>query len=139
MALPKKTTPLATTATSDASSSAPGRCSTRCSKRVNDAGLEKEIALVRVEQLAPFPHGALASRLGKYPDAEIVWCQEEPKNMGWWPFVQPRINTAVRDLLSRDGDGDGGGGRRRRRKPRRRRRADGAVRRAAVHGVARDG
>jgi 2-oxoglutarate dehydrogenase E1 component len=30
--------------------------------------------------------------------------------MGWWPFVQPRINTAVRDLLSRDGDGDGGGG-----------------------------
>ena len=73
-------------------------------------GLEKEIALVRVEQLAPFPHGALASRLGKYPDAEIVWCQEEPKNMGWWPFVQPRINTAVRDLLSRDGDGDGGGG-----------------------------
>ncbi|EEH54505.1 uncharacterized protein MICPUCDRAFT_19691, partial [Micromonas pusilla CCMP1545] len=69
-------------------------------------GLEKEIALVRVEQLAPFPHGALASRLGKYPDAEIVWCQEEPKNMGWWPFVQPRINTAVRDLLL-----GGGGGR----------------------------
>jgi len=38
-------------------------------------------------------------RLGRYPDAELVWCQEEPKNMGYWAFVQPRVNTAVREIL----------------------------------------
>ena len=35
-------------------------------------------------------------------DAELVWCQEEPKNMGFWTFVQPRVNTAVRELLYDD-------------------------------------
>jgi 2-oxoglutarate dehydrogenase E1 component len=43
-----------------------------------------DVALVRVEQLFPFPHEALAGRLGRYPNAELIWCQEEPKNMGFW-------------------------------------------------------
>ena len=57
---------------------------------------------------------------GRYPDAELVWCQEEPKNMGFWTFVQPRVNTAVRELLHDDtsssssssssSSGGGGGG-----------------------------
>ena len=69
-----------------------------------------DVVLVRVEQLFPFPHEALARRLARYPDAELVWCQEEPKNMGFWTFVQPRVNTAVRELLQDGAAGGGGGG-----------------------------
>ena len=43
------------------------------------------MALVRVEQLYPFPVAELDAVYASYPDAEIVWCQEEPKNMGAWP------------------------------------------------------
>jgi len=58
-----------------------------------------------LEQLSPFPHAALARRLARYPNAELVWCQEEPKNMGYWAFAQPRINTAVREILEVDRGG----------------------------------
>ena len=44
----------------------------------------------------------------RYPDAELVWCQEEPKNMGFWTFVQPRINTALRELLPANKNAPGG-------------------------------
>ena len=65
-------------------------------------GLETDVALVRLEQLFPFPHEALARRLTRYPaDADIVWAQEEPKNMGFWAFVQPRVATALRELVAR--------------------------------------
>ena len=63
------------------------------------------MALVRLEQLSPFPHAALARRLARYPNAELVWCQEEPKNMGYWAFAQPRVNTAVREILEVDRGG----------------------------------
>ena len=65
----------------------------------------EDVALVRLEQLSPFPHAALARRLARYPNAELVWCQEEPKNMGYWAFAQPRINTAVREILEVDRGG----------------------------------
>ena len=65
-------------------------------------GLETEVAIVRLEQLFPFPHEALARRLARYPPgADVVWAQEEPKNMGFWAFVQPRIATAMRELVAR--------------------------------------
>ena len=51
----------------------------------------QDIALVRLEQLYPFPAAALAEILQGAPDAEIFWCQEEPENMGAWRFVEPRI------------------------------------------------
>ena len=57
----------------------------------------RDIAILRLEQIAPFPEEALAEELEKYPKAEVVWCQEEPKNMGAWTFVAPRIE----DLLGR--------------------------------------
>jgi 2-oxoglutarate dehydrogenase complex dehydrogenase (E1) component-like enzyme len=60
--------------------------------------MEGETALVRIEQLFPFPHEALARRLNRYPDAELVWAQEEPKNMGFWAHVQPRVDCASREL-----------------------------------------
>ncbi len=45
------------------------------------------MAILRVEQLYPLPVNELQAELAKYPDAEIVWVQEEPANMGSWPFI----------------------------------------------------
>jgi 2-oxoglutarate dehydrogenase E1 component len=53
------------------------------------------VALLRVEQLYPFPTKTLAKELQRYPNAEIVWCQEEPKNMGSWNFVDRRIEATL--------------------------------------------
>ena len=52
--------------------------------------------IMRLEQLYPFPRKALAEELSRFPNAEIVWCQEEPENMGGWTFVAPRIASALR-------------------------------------------
>ena len=52
--------------------------------------------IMRLEQLYPFPRKALATELKRFPKAEIVWCQEEPENMGAWTFVSPRIESALR-------------------------------------------
>jgi 2-oxoglutarate dehydrogenase E1 component len=53
----------------------------------------KDIAIVRIEQLAPFPWDKVAEVAAHFKNAEALWCQEEPKNMGAWSFVQPRICT----------------------------------------------
>ena len=48
-----------------------------------------DVAILRVEQLYPFPHKAFATEMKKYPNlGEIVWCQDEPQNQGAWFFVQ---------------------------------------------------
>jgi 2-oxoglutarate dehydrogenase E1 component len=47
----------------------------------------KDVALIRLEQLYPFPQKEVQAELKKYKNAEIIWCQEEPKNMGAWKFV----------------------------------------------------
>ena len=71
--------------------------------------LEKEltdVAIVRVEQLYPFPHKAFAAELKKYPNAtDIVWCQDEPQNQGAWFFVQHYIheNMAAAQRLGYSG------------------------------------
>ena len=57
-----------------------------------------DVALLRVEQIAPFPGRSLTVELAKYPQAEIVWCQEEPHNQGAWSYVQPRINMVLQGL-----------------------------------------
>ena len=46
-----------------------------------------DIYLLRIEQLYPFPTKALMAELSRFKQAEIVWCQEEPRNMGAWVFV----------------------------------------------------
>jgi multifunctional 2-oxoglutarate metabolism enzyme len=57
-----------------------------------DDARQSEVALVRLELLYPFPARELATTLARYaPDAEIVWCQEEPQNMGAWRFVRERF------------------------------------------------
>ena len=67
----------------------------RLAKKIDD------IAIVRLEQLFPFPHDALARRLQRYPNAHLVWAQEEPKNMGYWAYVAPRIATTERATRTR--------------------------------------
>jgi 2-oxoglutarate dehydrogenase E1 component len=58
---------------------------------------QNRIQLLRIEQLYPFPHNALAQELKRFPKAEIVWCQEEPKNQGAWTFTAPHIHAALTD------------------------------------------
>ena len=48
-------------------------------------------------QFYPFPENALAREVARFPNAEIVWCQEEPKNQGAWTFVAPLIHESVRE------------------------------------------
>eukprot|EP00049_Salpingoeca_infusionum_P001127 m.45424 g.45424 ORF g.45424 m.45424 type:complete len:1130 (-) comp10879_c1_seq2:213-3602(-) len=62
----------------------------------------RDVSLVRLEQIAPFPYDKVVHVIKMYPNAEVVWCQEEPKNMGAWFYVQPRLATALRDLQLRD-------------------------------------
>ena len=55
----------------------------------------KNVKIVRVEQLYPFPQKTLASILAKTPKAKVIWCQEEPRNMGSWHFVRDDIEQAM--------------------------------------------
>lgn len=56
------------------------------------------VKICRIEQLAPFPWDLVKRELKRYPNAEVVWCQEEPMNMGAWWHVQPRMSTLFKDL-----------------------------------------
>ncbi len=60
-----------------------------------------DVYLLRVEQLYPFPYKALVNELGRFKRAEFVWCQEEPKNMGSWFFVEPNIEWVLTQLGAR--------------------------------------
>lgn len=52
-----------------------------------------DVAIIRVEQLYPFPHKAFAAEIKRYPNAtDLVWCQDEPQNQGAWFFVQHYIH-----------------------------------------------
>jgi len=57
-----------------------------------------DIYLLRVEQLYPFPTKALMLELSRFKQAEIVWCQEEPRNMGAWFFVDTFIEWVLRQI-----------------------------------------
>jgi 2-oxoglutarate dehydrogenase E1 component len=60
-------------------------------------GIE-DIYLLRVEQLYPFPLKALVQELARFKTAEIVWCQEEPRNMGGWHFAEPYIEWVLNQV-----------------------------------------
>jgi 2-oxoglutarate dehydrogenase E1 component len=57
-----------------------------------------DIYLLRVEQLYPFPTKALAQELSRFAQAEIVWCQEEPRNMGAWHFVEHYLEWVLNQI-----------------------------------------
>jgi 2-oxoglutarate dehydrogenase E1 component len=66
-------------------------------RRANDI---KDIAIVRLEQLYPFPADAFKAEVNKYPNAkEVVWCQEEPRNQGVWYWLASRhhLDSALGD------------------------------------------
>ncbi|XP_077999580.1 2-oxoglutarate dehydrogenase complex component E1-like [Glandiceps talaboti] len=64
-------------------------------KERDSRGLTKEIAISRIEQLSPFPFDLVKNETDKYPNAKLMWVQEEHKNMGAWSHVQPRWSTAL--------------------------------------------
>eukprot|EP00537_Pseudo-nitzschia_pungens_P001773 CAMPEP_0172370794 /NCGR_PEP_ID=MMETSP1060-20121228/39679_1 /TAXON_ID=37318 /ORGANISM="Pseudo-nitzschia pungens, Strain cf. cingulata" /LENGTH=1052 /DNA_ID=CAMNT_0013096191 /DNA_START=140 /DNA_END=3298 /DNA_ORIENTATION=- len=58
----------------------------------------KDVALVRLEQIAPFAFDRVAESAAKYGNAEVIWAQQEPKNMGAYSYVNSRIMTATREI-----------------------------------------
>jgi 2-oxoglutarate dehydrogenase E1 component len=64
-------------------------------------GSTEHVAIVRLDELYPWPHEALAQVLDRYTDIdEVVWTQEEPRNMGAWSFVSPRLRGAVGNAMT---------------------------------------
>ena len=59
-----------------------------------EAGID-DVSIVRLEQLYPFPDDELKEILSANPDAEVIWCQEEPHNMGAWFFISPLIEEVM--------------------------------------------
>ncbi|NNF24581.1 MAG: 2-oxoglutarate dehydrogenase E1 component [Rhodobacteraceae bacterium] len=54
-----------------------------------------DVYLMRVEQFYPFPALSMVKELGRFKNADIVWCQEEPKNQGGWTFMEPNIEWVL--------------------------------------------
>jgi 2-oxoglutarate dehydrogenase E1 component len=61
----------------------------RAKRGIND------IYLLRIEQLYPFPAKAVTAELARFQNADVIWCQEEPRNMGAWSFVEPYLEWAL--------------------------------------------
>ncbi len=57
-----------------------------------------DVAIVRMEQLYPFPERSMPRVLSAYKNAEVVWCQEEPENMGYWHYLDRQIEKVLVDL-----------------------------------------
>jgi 2-oxoglutarate dehydrogenase E1 component len=57
-----------------------------------------DVYLMRVEQLYPVPLKALVQELGRFKNAELVWCQEEPRNMGAWHFIEPYLEWVLNQI-----------------------------------------
>jgi len=58
----------------------------------------KDVVIVRVEQICPFPYDMVGDISKKYQNAQVYWVQEEPFNQGSWSYVEPRIVTALKDI-----------------------------------------
>ncbi len=61
----------------------------RAKRKIND------VYLMRLEQFYPWPMKSMITELGRFKNAELVWCQEEPKNMGGWTFVDPWLELTL--------------------------------------------
>jgi 2-oxoglutarate dehydrogenase E1 component len=57
-----------------------------------------DIYLMRVEQLYPVPLKALVAELSRFKKAEVIWCQEEPRNMGAWHFIEPYLEWVMNQV-----------------------------------------
>jgi 2-oxoglutarate dehydrogenase E1 component len=59
---------------------------------------KNDIAVIRVEQLSPFPFKQITAELGKYRNASVQWVQEEPQNQGYWNYVEPKLRNVLKKL-----------------------------------------
>ncbi len=57
-----------------------------------------DVYLMRLEQFYPWPMKSLMTELARFPNAELIWCQEEPRNMGGWTFVDPWLELTLEKL-----------------------------------------
>lgn len=64
-----------------------------------EAAKLNNVTFVRIEQLAPFPYDLLKKVMLRFPSAEMVWCQEEPKNMGAYTYIKLRMETLQREMV----------------------------------------
>ncbi|PIE11571.1 MAG: 2-oxoglutarate dehydrogenase E1 component [Rhodobacterales bacterium] len=62
-----------------------------------------DIYLLRIEQFYPFPAHSLLKELERFKEAEMVWCQEEPKNQGAWSFIEPNIEWVLGRVKAKHG------------------------------------
>jgi 2-oxoglutarate dehydrogenase E1 component len=60
----------------------------------DEQGLD-DVYLLRLEQFYPFPAMSMVKELERFKEAEVIWCQEEPKNQGYWTFVEPNIEWVL--------------------------------------------
>ncbi|WP_029604926.1 2-oxoglutarate dehydrogenase E1 component [Kozakia baliensis] len=58
----------------------------------------QDVAILRLEQIYPFPQAELEEQFARYPNAKIIWCQEEPQNAGAWNFVDRRIEQTAEQV-----------------------------------------
>ncbi|KAJ8286387.1 hypothetical protein GJAV_G00038710 [Gymnothorax javanicus] len=61
----------------------------------NARGVEDTVAIARIEQLSPFPFDLVKAETARYPNADLVWCQEEHKNQGYYDYIRPRLRTTI--------------------------------------------
>ncbi|MEZ5851199.1 MAG: 2-oxoglutarate dehydrogenase E1 component [Hyphomicrobiaceae bacterium] len=61
------------------------------------AGID-DVYILRVEQLYPFPARAIMTELQRFPNADVVWAQEEPRNMGSWTFIEPNLEWVLNHI-----------------------------------------
>ncbi|XP_058233786.1 2-oxoglutarate dehydrogenase-like, mitochondrial isoform X2 [Hemibagrus wyckioides] len=64
-------------------------------KERQQLGLEDRIAIVRMEQISPFPFDLVRKEVQMYGNAELIWCQEEHKNMGYYDYIRPRFLSVL--------------------------------------------
>ena len=68
---------------------------------INELALEN-IHIIRLEQLYPFPYEALEEEIVDFKNCEMIWCQEEPRNMGAWQFIQERVQSVLQRVVGND-------------------------------------
>ncbi|CAG8487584.1 5643_t:CDS:2 [Funneliformis caledonium] len=71
--------------------------------RARDQNKMSHVAISRLEQICPFPYDLLSEHVDKYPNAQLIWAQEEPLNSGAWTYVAPRIRTLMNHSKTHEG------------------------------------
>ncbi len=66
-----------------------------------DARGMDDVYILRIEQFYPFPAQSMVKELKRFPNADYVWCQEEPKNQGAWTFIEPNIEWVLTRIKAR--------------------------------------